>query len=63
MQNIFLNQNISKLKKACKDNKVEMLQLFELITYLAATKEITINDALKYTGVLFNVLEEWYPHK
>ncbi len=47
MQNIFLNQNILKLKKACKDNKVEMLQLIELVTYLAANKEISVQDALE----------------
>ena len=47
MTTIFLNENITKLKKACKDNKVEMLQLFELVTYLAANEEISVNDALE----------------
>ena len=45
MQNIFLNEKIAKLKKECKDNKVEKLQLFELITYLALQKEISIDEA------------------
>jgi hypothetical protein len=55
MATFFLEQNIKKLSK---DNKVEMLQLFELVTYLAATKEISLNDAQKYTSKLFNILEE-----
>lgn len=59
MATIFLSQEITKLKKECKDNKVEMLQLFELITYLAAKNEITLTDAQKYTSILFNILEEW----
>lgn len=58
MTTYFLSKEISKLKKERKDNKVEMLQLFELITYLAATKEITLNDAQKYNSILFNILEE-----
>lgn len=48
MQNIFLSQNIKKL------DKMEMLQLFELVTYLAARKEISLQDATKYTSILFN---------
>ena len=55
MANVFLSQEISKLQKG---NKVEMLQLFELVTYLAATKEISLKDAQKYTGILFDILEE-----
>lgn len=55
MQNIFLSQNIEKL---CKDNKVEMLQLFELVTYLIAKKEISLQDAQKHIGMLFNYIEE-----
>lgn len=55
MQNIFLSQ---KIKKLCKDSKMEMLQLFELITYLAATKEISLQDAQELTTILFNKLEE-----
>lgn len=57
MKSIFLNENIAKLKKACKDNQVEMLQLFELITYLAANKEISLQDAKRHTSTLFNMLE------
>lgn len=50
MKTIFLSQNIEKL---CKE---EMLQLFELVTYLAATKEISLQDAERYTNKLFNLL-------
>lgn len=45
MANIFLYQEILKLQKACKGNKEEMLRLFELITYLTASKEIRLEDA------------------
>lgn len=55
MKNIFLDKKISKLSK---DNKVEMLQLFELITYLAANKEISLDEAYKYTSIIFNILKE-----
>lgn len=51
MQNIFLNQNIEKL---CKESKVEMLQLFELVTYLAAKKEISLQDAQEHISALLN---------
>ena len=47
MKTVFLSENISKLKKECKNNKVEMLQLFELVTYLAANKEISVQDAIE----------------
>ena len=51
MENIFLSQNIAKF------NKVEMLQLYELVTYLAATKEITLDEAQQYIRFIFNKLE------
>lgn len=52
MQNIFLSQNIEKLSKE------EMLQLFELITYLAAKKEISLQDAERYINIIFRQLEK-----
>ena len=52
MKTIFLSQNIEKL---CKE---EMLQLFELVTYLAAKKEISLQDAERYTTKIFNLLEK-----
>ena len=55
MKSIFLSENFSKLKKA---NKEEMLRFFELVTYLAATKEISLQDAEHYTTIIFNILEE-----
>lgn len=55
MQKIFLNQNIEKL---CKNNKAEMLRLFELVTYLVATKEISLQDAQGHINTILNVLEE-----
>lgn len=56
--NIFLSKEIAKLQKKCEVNKKEMLRLFELITYLAATKEISLQDAKQHTTILFNILEE-----
>lgn len=55
MKSIFLTQNIKKLSK---DNKAEMLRLFELVTYLAATKQISLQDAQEHARTLFNKLEE-----
>ena len=55
--NIFLSKEIAKLQKKCGENEKEMLRLFELITYLAASKEITLKDALRYTSMLFDMLE------
>ena len=55
--NIFLSQEIEKLQKKCDANKKELLRLFELITYLAATQEISLQDAKLHTDILFNILE------
>lgn len=41
-KNIFLFKNIEKLIKA---NKKEKIFIFETITYLAANKEISLEDA------------------
>lgn len=41
-KNIFLFKNIEKLIKA---NKKEKILLFETITYFAAQKEISLEDA------------------
>lgn len=54
MQNIFLEKEISKLSK---NNKEEMLRLFELITYLASIKEISLEDAVHYSTIIFKQLE------
>lgn len=56
--NIFLSKEIEKLQKNCDANKKELLRLFELITYLAATKEISLQDAKQHTTILFNILDE-----
>lgn len=56
--NIFLTKEIEKLQKNCDANKKELLRLFELITYLAATKEISLQDAKRHTNILFNILDE-----
>lgn len=56
--NIFLSKEIAKLQKKCEVNKKEMLRLFELITYLAATQEISLQDAKRHTDILFSILDE-----
>lgn len=53
--NIFLSKEIKILQKKCEVNKKEVLRLYELITYLAATKEISLQDTLMYTSMLFNI--------
>lgn len=53
--NIFLSKEIKKLQKKCEVNKKEVLRLYELITYLAATKEISLQDALRHTSILLNI--------
>lgn len=58
MQQNFLDQEIRKLQKRCDVKKGDLLQMFELVTYLAATKEISLDDAERYTYILFKMLEE-----
>ena len=53
--NIFLSKEIEKLQKKCEVNKKEVLRLYELITYLTATKEISLQDALRQTRSLLNI--------
>lgn len=53
--NIFLSKEIKILQKKCEVNKKEVLRLYELITYLAAAKQISLQDSLTYTNMLFNI--------
>ena len=53
--NIFLSKEIEKLQKKCEVNKKEVLRLYELVTYLAASKEISLQDALRHTSILLNI--------
>lgn len=55
--NIFLAKEILKLQKKYDANKKELLRLFELVTYLAATKQISLQDATYYTDILINIKE------
>lgn len=61
MATIFLSKEISKLQKACKKDKAEMLRFFELITYLAASEEITLEEAVSYINILIKIKEEVKP--
>lgn len=60
-KNIFLFENILKLEKAYTFDKKEIFLLLELLTYLAATKEISLEDAECYSNKLFKMLEDVKP--
>lgn len=55
---LFLEKNIKILKNKCDKSKGDLLQMFELVTYLTATKELSLDDAERYTYILFKMLEE-----
>lgn len=55
---LFLEKNIKILKNKCDVSKDELRRLFELVTYLAVNKEISLDDAERYTYILFKMLEE-----
>ncbi len=55
---LFLEKNIKILKNNCDKTKGDILRYIELITYLTAAKEITLDDAERYTYILFKMLEE-----
>ena len=55
---IFLNKKISKLAKESEINEKELLQLLELVTYLAATKEISLQDATSYANTIFEITKK-----
>ena len=57
-KNIFLEKNIEILKNKSDKSKGDLLQMFELVTYLTVTKEISLDDAERYTYILFKILEE-----
>jgi len=57
-KNIFLEKNIEILKNKSDKTKGDLWRLFELVTYLTATKEISLADAERYTYTLFKMLEE-----
>jgi hypothetical protein len=55
---LFLEKNIKILKNKFDKTKGDLLQMFELVTYLAVNKEISLDDAERYTYTLFKMLEE-----
>ena len=55
---LFLEKNIKILKNNSEKTKGDLLPLFELITYLAVNKEITLDDAERYTYILFKMLDK-----
>ena len=57
-KNLFLEKNIKILKNKCDKNKGDILRFIDLISYLAVKKEITLDDAERYTYTLFKMLEE-----
>lgn len=57
-EKLFLEKNIKILKNKCDKTEGDLLQMFELVTYLTANKEITLEDASNYAYILFKMLEE-----
>ena len=55
---LFLEKNIKILKNKCDRTKGDLLRMFELVTYLAVNKEISLDDATNYAYILFEMLEE-----
>jgi hypothetical protein len=55
---LFLEKNIKILKNNSERTKGDLLQMFELVTYLAVNKEISLDDASNYAYILFKMLEE-----
>lgn len=55
---LFLEKNIKILKNKCDKTKGELLQYVDLVSYLAVKKEISLDDAERYTYILFKMLEE-----
>ena len=58
---LFLEKNIKILKNNSDKTEGDLLQMFELVTYLAVNKEISLDDAERYTYILFKMLEELKP--
>ncbi len=54
----FLERNMEILKNNRDKTKGDLLRMFELVTYLAVNKEITLDDASNYAYILFKMLEE-----
>ena len=55
---LFLEKNIKILKNKCDKTKGDILRFIDLISYLAVKKEISLDDAERYTYTLFKMLEE-----
>lgn len=57
-KNFFLERNIEILKNNHERTKGDLLRMYELVTYLAANNEISLDDAANYAYLLFEMLEE-----
>lgn len=55
---LFLEKNIKILKNKCEKTKGDILRFIDLVSYLAVKKEISLEDAERYTYILFKMLEE-----
>ena len=58
---LFLEKNIKILKNKCDKTKGDLLQMFELVTYLAVNKEISLDEAERYAYTLFKMMEDVKP--
>lgn len=55
---LFLEKNIKILKNKCDKTKGDILRFIDLVSYLAVKKELSLDDAERYTYTLFKMLEE-----
>lgn len=55
---LFLEKEIKILKNNRDKTKGDLLRMFELVTYLAVNKELSLDEAERYTYILFKMLEE-----
>jgi hypothetical protein len=54
----FLERNMEILKNNRERTKGDLMRMYELVTYLAVNKEISLDDASNYAYILFKMLEE-----
>ena len=55
---LFLEKNIKILKNKRDKTKGDILRFVDLISYLAVKKEVSLDDAERYTYILFKMMEE-----
>lgn len=57
MHRVFLDKEIRILKKKSDVKKADLWLLFELVTFLTASGELSLYEAEKYAATLFKLLD------